>query len=61
MGLLATFALAPVMATLLYDMTPRDPATFIAVGVALASASLLTSWSAAARAARVDPMVVLRG
>jgi len=61
LGLLATFALSPVMATLLYDMTPRDPATFIAVGVALASASLLTSWSAAARAARVDPMVVLRG
>jgi predicted permease len=61
LGLLATFALAPVMATLLYDVTPRDPATFVAVGVALASASLLTSWSAAARAARVDPMVVLRG
>jgi len=61
LGVLGTFALAPVMAGMLYDVAPRDPATFAAAGVALASASLLTSWSAAARVARVDPMVVLRG
>lgn len=60
LGLVSTFALAPVMASLLYDVAPRDPATFIAVGVALAAASLLTSWSAAARAASVDPMIVLQ-
>jgi hypothetical protein len=46
---------------MLYDVAPRDPATFAAAAVALASASLLTSWSAAAKVAKVDPMVVLRG
>ena len=61
LGALGTFALAPVMAGMLYDVAPRDPATFAAAGVALGLASLLTSWSAAARVARVDPMVVLRG
>jgi predicted permease len=61
LGVLGTLALAPVMAGMLYDVNPRDPLTFAAAGVALASASLLTAWSAAARVARVDPMVVLRG
>ena len=48
------------MASLLYGVSPRDPVTFIAVGLALGSASLLTSWRAAARAAAVDPAIVLQ-
>jgi predicted permease len=59
-GLVGALALAPVMASLLYGVPPRDPATFVAVGLALASASLLTSWRAAARAAAVDPAIVLQ-
>ena len=59
-GLLGTFALTPIMANLLYDVAPRDPATFVAVGMALATASLFTSWIAAAKAAGVDPAIVLR-
>ena len=61
LGVLGMFALAPVMAGMLYDVPPRDLATFAAAGGSLASASLLTSWCAAARVARVDPVVVLRG
>ena len=61
LGVLGTFALAPVMAGMLYDVAPRDPATFAAAAGALASACLLTSWGAAARVTRVNPMVVLRG
>jgi putative ABC transport system permease protein len=60
LGLLGAFTLTPVMANLLYDVAPRDPATFAAVGVALATASLLTSWTAAAKAASVDPVMALR-
>ena len=55
------FALAPLLDALLYDVAPRDFATFAAVTLALAVASTLTSWSAAARAGSVDPMKVLRG
>jgi putative ABC transport system permease protein len=61
LGVLGMFVLTPVMAGMLYDVAPRDPATFAAAGGSLASASLLTSWCAAARVARVDPVVVLRG
>ena len=61
LGVLGTFALAPVLDAMLYDVAPRDPATFAAITLALASASILTAWMAAARAARVDPVKVLRG
>lgn len=61
LGLLGAFALAPVMASAVYGVPPRDPVTFVVGGVALALAALLTSWRAAARAARVDPIVVLQG
>ena len=61
LGVVGTFALAPLINALLYDVAPRDFATFAAVTIALAIASTLTSWSAAARAANVDPMKVLRG
>ena len=61
LGVLGMFVLTPVMAGMLYDVAPRDLATFAAAGGSLASASLLTSWCAAARVARVDPVVVLRG
>jgi hypothetical protein len=60
-GVLATYMLAPIMAGMLYEVAPRDAFTFTAVAIALAAASLVTSWSAAAKAARVDPVVVLRG
>jgi predicted permease len=59
-GLLGAFALTPVMANLWYGVAPRDSTTFVAVGVALATASLFTSWIGAAKAASVDPMIVLR-
>ena len=47
------------VATLLYGLEPRDPATFI--GAAFCSAvGLLAGWLPARRAARIDPTVVLR-
>ncbi len=61
LGVLGMFVLAPVMTVMLYDVPPRDLATFAAAGGSLALTSLLTSWCAAARVARVDPVVVLRG
>jgi putative ABC transport system permease protein len=60
LGLLAAFALTRVMQTLLYEVSPTDPATFAAVAAVLALATLLASYLPARRAARLDPATVLR-
>jgi len=46
--------------TLLFGITPRDPATHAGVVALLLAASALASWLPAWRAARVDPAVTLR-
>ena len=46
--------------TLLFGITPRDPATYAGVVALLMAASALASWLPAWRAARVDPAVTLR-
>ena len=48
------------VASLLYDIQPRDPATFGGAGAPLAGVALVASWLPACRAARIDPMKVLR-
>jgi ABC-type antimicrobial peptide transport system permease subunit len=46
--------------TLLFGLTPTDPATIAAAVVMLASIGLLATYVPARRASRVDPMSVLR-
>jgi putative ABC transport system permease protein len=46
--------------TLLFGITPRDPATYAGVVALLLAASAVASWLPAWRAARVDPAVTLR-
>jgi putative ABC transport system permease protein len=48
-----------VMRALLYDTSPTDPLTFVAV-VPLAAAALLACWVPARRAMRADPIAALR-
>jgi putative ABC transport system permease protein len=59
-GLAAAYGLTRLIATLLYDVKPDDPATFLAVSIILAAAALLACSLPARRAARVDPIVALR-
>jgi putative ABC transport system permease protein len=49
-----------VMQTLLFEVTPLDPMTFVGVGVLLISVALMACLIPAWRATRVDPMVALR-
>jgi ABC-type antimicrobial peptide transport system permease subunit len=44
----------------LFNLGPRDPATFVGAGLVLVVVGLLAGWIPARRAARVDPVSVLR-
>jgi putative ABC transport system permease protein len=59
-GLVASFAASRLIATMLFDVSPTDVVTFIAVPVLLATAALGASYLPALRATRIDPMVALR-
>jgi len=59
-GLLGAFAVARTLRTLLFEVTPNDPASYAAISIVLAAATALACWIPARRAARTDPMVALR-
>jgi putative ABC transport system permease protein len=59
-GISVSIALTRLLASLLYDVSPTDPATFIAVSVALLGVALGACFAPARRAARMDPMIALR-
>jgi predicted permease len=59
-GLLLTLATGRLLAGLLYDVRPTDIRSFLIAGLVLLSVALLASWLPAWRAARLDPMRVLR-
>jgi predicted permease len=51
---------AKFVATLLYGLQPRDPATIAAAAAVLAAVGALAGWLPAYRASRIDPAQVLR-
>jgi predicted permease len=59
-GLLGALALSRVLKTLLHGVSPTDPATFAAAGLLLLAVAALASLLPARRAARLDPVDVLR-
>jgi putative ABC transport system permease protein len=59
-GLLGAFAATRLLRTLLFEVSPTDPLTFLAVPLLLGAVALLASYLPARRAARVDPMIALR-
>ena len=60
-GSAVAFAGARLIRGLLFDVSATDPLTFAGVAIALLSVALLASYIPARRAARIDPMVALRG
>jgi putative ABC transport system permease protein len=60
LGLTAAAALSRYLTTLLYEVRPLDPLTFIAVPVVLLVTAAIAVATPAWRAARVDPVVAFR-
>ena len=59
-GIAFALALTRLMSSLLFEVSPTDPATFATVAFLLASVALLACYLPARRATRVDPIVALR-
>jgi ABC-type antimicrobial peptide transport system permease subunit len=59
-GLLAAVGLTRLMKSLLFEVNPVDPLTFVTVALGLVLAAVLASYLPALRAATVDPMEALR-
>jgi putative ABC transport system permease protein len=59
-GAAGALGLTRFVRSLLFEIKPTDPATFVAVSLILASVALLACYIPARRAMRVDPMVALR-
>ena len=60
-GVVAALAAVRVVKTLLFGVTPQDPLTLAGAGASLIAIALLACFVPASRAARVDPVIALRG
>lgn len=59
-GVGGAIALGRFLQSLLFEIKPTDPATFVGVAVALLLVAMAACYVPARRAMRVDPMVALR-
>ena len=59
-GGFASFVLARVFRSELYDVSTSDPFTYVTVATGLVLTGLLACWLPARRASRVDPMIALK-
>jgi ABC-type antimicrobial peptide transport system permease subunit len=63
-GVLIGTAAAPTLSglarSMLFGLTPTDPAAFVVAASVLGLTTLLAGWLPARRASRVDPLIALR-
>jgi len=59
-GVLASFAFTRILASMLVEVKPTDPVTFVSVAALFLIIAFLASWLPALRAAGLDPTTALR-
>ena len=59
-GLCGAAVASRALITLLFNVSPLDPLTYVAVVAVLLAASAVACWLPASRAARIDPAITLR-
>jgi putative ABC transport system permease protein len=59
-GLAGAVALSRAIVSLLFKLSPTDPATLASVAVLLTAVVFVASYLPARRATRVDPLIALR-
>jgi putative ABC transport system permease protein len=59
-GILGALALARLLTTMVYEVTPFDPTSYAATALVLTAVAALACYVPARRATRVDPIVALR-
>jgi predicted permease len=59
-GAVASLMVSRAIAALLFNTTPNDPITFVAMVLLIAAVALFAGYIPARRASRIDPMVALR-
>jgi putative ABC transport system permease protein len=59
-GLVGALAVTRLVKSLLFEVTPTDPVTFLGVGLVLVGAATMASYLPARRAAGIDPIEALR-
>jgi ABC-type antimicrobial peptide transport system permease subunit len=60
LGLASGAGLGLLVGSMLYQVSPLDPPTFVAASAVLLTSSLVAAWVPARRAGRVEPMSALR-
>ena len=60
MGVLLALVMARGLKSLIYEVSPADPLTFTAIGLAVVAVALLACYIPARKATEADPMVALR-
>jgi predicted permease len=59
-GLGVAAAVTRVLESLLYEVSPTDPVTFVGAALLLGAIGFVASWIPARRAAQIDPLIAMR-